>query len=145
MADVKIIDIDGEQWDIKDQDAREKVAIIEKDISTQGLQDGQITLENGYTCRSIKIINHYKVGKIHFAMLRIQDLSGEGIGSTENTKIASTNLKSKVETSFILRDYIAPATARGVIAANGDMYLGESNGIKNGYNVMLGEIIFGEP
>lgn len=145
MADVKIVDIDGEQWNIKDQDAREKVAIIEKNISTQGLPDGQVTLENGYTCKSIKILSHYKAGNIHFAMIRIHDLSGEGIGSTNQIKIASTNLKPKSGTSFILRDYRAPATARGVITANGDLCLEESNGIKNGYNVMLGEIIFAEP
>ena len=32
MADVKIIDIDNEQWNIKDQDARDKIAILETEI-----------------------------------------------------------------------------------------------------------------
>lgn len=32
MADVKIIDIDGEQWNIKDQTAREKIATLETEI-----------------------------------------------------------------------------------------------------------------
>lgn len=32
MADVKIIDIDSEQWNIKDQDARNKIAILETEI-----------------------------------------------------------------------------------------------------------------
>lgn len=30
MADVKIIDIDGEQWDIKDQEARNIIAVLEQ-------------------------------------------------------------------------------------------------------------------
>ena len=32
MADVKIVDIDGSQWNIKDQDARNKVLILEEEI-----------------------------------------------------------------------------------------------------------------
>lgn len=32
MADVKIVDIDGEQWNIKDQMAREKIATLETEI-----------------------------------------------------------------------------------------------------------------
>ena len=32
MADVKIVDIDGEQWNIKDQDARNKIKILETEI-----------------------------------------------------------------------------------------------------------------
>lgn len=35
MADVKIIDIDGEQWNIKDQDARNKG--IKQDVEIQNL------------------------------------------------------------------------------------------------------------
>lgn len=35
MADVKIIDIDGEQWNVKDQDARNK--IIEQDTEIENL------------------------------------------------------------------------------------------------------------
>lgn len=33
MADVKIIDIDGEQWNIKDQDARSKIITLETEIT----------------------------------------------------------------------------------------------------------------
>ena len=32
MADVKIIDIDGEQWDIKDQEARSSLASVETQL-----------------------------------------------------------------------------------------------------------------
>lgn len=145
MADVKIIDIDGEQWNIKDQDAREKVAIIEENISTQDLQDGQITIKNGYTCKSIQITNQYKVGKIHFALIRIEDLSGNGIGTTQTINIASTDLIPKKNTTFIARDYRAPATIRCSLEQDGSISIGESNGIKDGNNVIVGEIIFAEP
>ena len=144
MADVKIIDIDGEQWNIKDQDARKKVAIIEENISSQDLQDAQITMKNGYTCKTIQIDNHYKVGKIHFASIRIEDLSGNNIGTSDTAYIASTNLIPKKYTTFITRDYIAPATVRCFLGQDGTISIGESNGIKDGNNTILGEIIFAE-
>lgn len=43
MADVKIVDIDGEQWNIKDQDARNKN--IEQDVKIQNLTS-EINLAN---------------------------------------------------------------------------------------------------
>ena len=145
MADVKIIDIDSEQWNIKDQDARTRITTLEENVSTQELQDAQITMKDGYTCKSIQISNHYKVGKIHFAVIRIEDLSGNGVGTTGTIYIASTNLIPKKYTVFIARDSRAPATARCDLEADGSISIGESNGISNGNNVIVGEIIFAEP
>lgn len=34
MADVKIVDIDGSQWSMKDQEARNKVATLETEVNT---------------------------------------------------------------------------------------------------------------
>lgn len=145
MADVKIVDIDGEQWNIKDQDARTRIENLEENVSTQELQDAQVVVKDGYTCKSIQIVNHYKVGKIHFAVIRIEDLSGNGIGTMGTAHIASTNLIPKKYTVFIARDYKAPATARCALETDGSISMGESNGINNGNNIIIGEIIFAEP
>lgn len=145
MADVKIVDIDGEQWNIKDQESREKIATIEENISAQDVQDVKITMKNGYTCKSIKISNHYKVGKIHFALIRIENLSGDSVGGTRTINIASTGLIPKNFTTFIVRDYKAPATARASLELDGSISVAESNGVINGSNVLIGEIIFAEP
>ena len=145
MAEVKTIDIDGVQWSIKDQTARDKITDIEKNISTEDLPDVQVTLENGYTCRSITMQNHYKAGKIHFTEIVINDISGDNVGTLTTIKIAKSNLIAKKTTSFILRDYIAPITVRGSIDQNGYIYLEETNGINQGNNAIRGEIIFAEP
>lgn len=145
MALVKIVDIDGVQWEMKDQTARDKITDIEKKISTESLPDIKITLESGYTCKSITATNHYKIGKIHFTSVRIEDLSGNGIGTTSSTKIAVLNINAIKQTSFILRDYRAPTTARGFIDTDGSLWLGESNGIAQNNNTILGELIFAEP
>ena len=144
MADVKIIDIDGEQWNIKDQESREKIATIEENVSTQDLQDAKITIKDGYTCKSIQITSHYKAGKIHFAVLRIEDLSGNGVGTSQTIYVASTDLIPKKYTTFIAREYRAPATIRCSLERDGTISIGESNGISNGSNVITGEIIFAE-
>lgn len=145
MADVKKIDIDGEQWGIKDETARDRITVLEDSLSPKDLPDVQITMKDGYTCKSIKITDCYKVGKIIFGCLRIENLSGEGVGGTRDISIASTNLIPKRYTSFIARDYKAPATVRCHFRQNGDLGLGESNGIKDGNNIILGEIILAEP
>lgn len=145
MADVKIVDINGEQWNIKDQESREKITTIEKNISTQDLQDAQAAMKAGYTCKSIKINNHYKVGKIHFANLRIENLSGSDVGTAHSVYAAYTDLRPIKYTTFIARDYKAPATVRCALDKYGDIVIEESNGISDGNNVIIGEIIFAEP
>ena len=49
MADVKIVDIDGSQWNIKDQEARNKITILEEDNTTnktdiQNLQNNKMNI-----------------------------------------------------------------------------------------------------
>lgn len=144
MADVKAIDIDGEQWNIKDQNARDRIAALEDSLSTKDLPDAQITMKNGYTCKSIQISNRYKTGKVNFAAIRIENLSGNNVGGTTTIHIASTNLIPKKITTFIARDSKTSTTVRCNLEQNGGISIKESNGIKNGTNVIIGEIIFAE-
>ncbi len=49
MADVKIVDIDGSQWNMKDQEARNKITILEEDNTTnktniQNLQNSKMNI-----------------------------------------------------------------------------------------------------
>ena len=49
MADVKIVDIDNVQWNMKDQEARNKIAILEEDNTTnktniQNLQNSKMNI-----------------------------------------------------------------------------------------------------
>ena len=145
MADVKIIDIDGEQWNIKDETARDRITVLENSLSAKGLPDAQITMKEGYTCESITIKECYKVGKINFALMRIINLSGAGVGSTVTIQIAFTNLIPIKKTTFIARDYVTPATVRFSLEPDGSISMEETNGIKDGNNIIYAEIIFAEP
>lgn len=49
MADVKIVDIDGSQWNVKDQESRTKIATLEEDNATnktniQNLQNNKMNI-----------------------------------------------------------------------------------------------------
>lgn len=145
MADVKIIDIDGEQWNIKDQPARDKITDIEKNISVQGLQDVTTYLSDGFQADSILLRNHYKIGKVHFIDINIKNIKGYNLGTDQTAPAIATNLHPVKETSFILADSIAPAILRCLLEEDGTIAIAESKGLVNGNNNIYGELIFAEP
>lgn len=145
MADVKVIDIDNEQWNIKDQTAREKIANIEKDIVTKDLQNVIIELAPGYTASTALCTYHYSVGKIHFMTIRLVNLEGINIGSGETATIGSINIHPIKTTNFILYDYKNYAIVRCYLLRDGTFLIGESVGVIKNNNSIIGELIFAEP
>lgn len=144
MADVKIIDIDNEQWNMKDQEARNRTANLEKLFVTEDLPDVEINLNVGYTAMEIKGYAHYKIGKVHFVTFLIRELAGKEIGSGVTAKIAITNLRPKKETSFIMNDYKNKAILRCCVETDGALSVAESMGSVSGSNTSYGELIFAE-
>ena len=145
MALVKIVDIDGVQWEMKDQTARDKITNIETIISSQALEDITLNLNEGYQAELLLARYHYKVGKIHFVDFNIKNLKGLNLGTKETAQIFLTNLRPIKNTSFILVDCIAPATLRCFIDTDGSISIGESKGLINGNNNIYGGLIFAEP
>ena len=144
MADVKIVDIDNVQWNIKDQEARNKIAILEEAVSVKDLQDAVINMKSGYTSSIKMAYNHYSVGKIHFMTLRFDNLAGINIGTSATANIATINLYPKKETSFILYDYMNKAILRCFLYTDSTIAVGESLGVISGNNSCYGELIFAE-
>lgn len=144
MADVSKIDIDGVQWDIKDQNARDRIAELEKNVITQDSENINIELKPDYTADTANMTFHYKVGKIHFMRVELRNISGGNIGTTQTTIIGNINILPKKETSFILLDYESSAILRCHLNINGEVGIGKSKGVIQGKNVCLGELIFAE-
>ena len=142
MADVKTVDIDGSQWSMKDQEARNRTANLEKLFVTEDLPDVEINLNAGYTAMEIKGYAHYKIGKVHFVTFLIRELAGENIGSCITSKISITNLRPKKETSFIMNDYRNKAMLRCYVDTDGTLAVAESVGSVSGSNISYGELIF---
>ena len=145
MAEVKIIDIDGVQWEMKDQTARDKITNIETIISSQALEDITLNLNKKFEADLLLARYHYKVGKIHFIDFNIRNIRGENLGTDQTAQVFSTNLRPIKNTSFILVDCIAPATLRCFIDIDGSISFGESKGLIQGNNNIYGGLIFAEP
>lgn len=144
MADVKIVDIDNEQWNIKDQEARDRIAVLENNQIPEALSDVEITIKSGYSASTARLITHYKIGKIHFATVLLQNISGGNIGTTSTAELGMIPIKAVKLTSFLLFDYVNIKIARCFIGENGDFSIGESPGIVQGSNSLYGELIFVE-
>ena len=144
MADVTKIDIDGVQWDIKDQEARNKITELTESLITQDLENINIELKPGYTATTANMTYHYKAGKIHFMKVELRNISGENIGTTQTSIIGNINILPKKETSFLLFDYENSAILRCHLNINGELGVGESKGVIQGNNTCFGELIFAE-
>ena len=144
MEDVKIIDIDNVQWNMKDQEARNKIANLENLFIAEDLPNVVIELNTGYTAMDIQGYAHYKIGKIHFVTFLIRELAGNAIGTGNTAIIATTNLRPKKETSFIMNDYKNKAMLRCYVNTDGTLAVAESMGSVSGSNTSYGELIFAE-
>lgn len=145
MALVKIVDIDGVQWEMKDQTARDKITDIEKNISTQDLQDIHITLKEGYEAQEASISQHYSYGKVHFALIKLLNIKGNYLGTNTTAFIASLDIYPKKRTTFLMQDFKSKTTLRCFIEPDGTLAIGESGGLVLGDNESYGELIFAEP
>lgn len=145
MAEVKIIDIDGVQWTIKDQTARNKITDIEKNISSEDLPNPKISLNSGYSSEAFAIDAHYKVGKIHFARLHFINIAGESIGTNAIANIFQTDMIPKKQTMFLMIDSRSRTILCGELEKDGRITIWKSPGVTQGSNDIYGELIFAEP
>lgn len=144
MANAAKIDIQGVQWELKDQNARDRITALEESLIPQSLEDVNIEMNVGFTATDAKMLFHYKVGKIHFARIELRNISGGQIGTSETTRFGIINIHPKKGTSFLLNDYENKAILRCQLDTDGSISIGESVGVVQGKNVCLGEIIFAE-
>ena len=144
MADASIIDIGGVQWNIKDKEARDKITVIEDFLTTKLLPNPTFIRNPNYSWTSFQLYNHYSFGKIHFIYIRLQNVKGDNIGSTNSARLGLLSIKPVKETSFLLFDYVNGRALRCYLDVDGYFTIGESNGVSSGNNVCFGELIFAE-
>ena len=144
MEIVNTLDIDGTQWEIRDEEARNKIAVLENDNIVQDLENVPMEILEGYRAVDAYMFNHYKIGKIHFMSVALTNIEGDYIGTVTTAKIAKTNLRPKRQTYFILNDYQNDKTLRCQINIDGTIDIGESVGVVPAANLSLGQLIFAE-
>lgn len=144
MEVVNTLEIDGTQWNIQDSGARNKIAVIEDLLTTKVLESPTITKMPGSDWTSFVFENHYAFGKIHFINIRLENVSNPNIGTAETAYIGTISIKPIRYTSFMLFDYVNGKTMRCCLLQDGQLVIGESNGVVSGHNMCLGELIFAE-
>ena len=142
MAEVHIVDIDGEQWDIKDMPLTRRVAILEQLLTVETKGNEEITLLPGFSASEKIIQNIVQFGNIVQCNFVITNLAGNGIGADASIRFGNCNLKVKSTYSFVLRDYISGNTAWLSIASNGGIFISRSTNITSGNNALRGGITF---
>lgn len=142
MAEVHIVDIDGEQWDIKDIQLTGRVATLEQLLTVETKGNEEITLVPGFSASEKIIQNIVQFGNIVQCNFVITNLAGDGIGTDKTIKIGNCNLKVKSTYAFVLCDYISGSAVKLSIASNGGIYLEKSTKITSGHNALRGGITF---
>lgn len=142
MADVKIVDIDNEQWNMKDQEARNRIAALEESLTVKDVNEFAITLKEGYTATEAYIASISKYGKLNIGVLSISNLEGYNIGTTITTPIGSINRNIGNNVSAILIEYISQKPVRLSIRKDGTVVISESGGVTQGSNAIRGQLIW---
>lgn len=142
MEKASIIDIQGVQWAIKDQEATDNINAIKDQLTPKKLNDISIKMNEGYSATSAVILNIVQFGRIHIGNIIINDISGNNIGTTNETKFGIVSFKPFDIIHALCFDYITGKVARVEIQTNGDIGFLESLGVPNGNNRIRGQIVW---
>lgn len=145
MADVKIVDIDGSQWNMKDQEARNKVTEIEQLLKTKTVDDILINLNSDNSADGAKITSIQKYGKIYIGLVVIENLNANNIGTVSRTNVGTVNINVLNNTFSLGFDYHSGKNVRIRIGPEKTLSIEESVGVSNGMNGIRAPITWIEP
>ena len=144
MEVVNTLDIDGTQWEMQDEKARNDIATIKQSLEIKSIRNIQIILEAGYTATAAFIQDIQKYGRLCKGLLVIDNISGQNIGTTSTVLIGKIN-RNVLGSNFALGlDYSTGKIARILLASDGSIIIAESLGINNGNNNIRTPIIWFE-
>lgn len=144
MADAKIVDIKGVQWNLKDEVARNDIAIMKQSLEIETINDIPIILKNDYTATLANIQNIQKYGRLYKGLLYIDNLNGSSVGTISTGYIGDIN-RNVLGGNFALGlDYLTGSVIRIVIANGGIIQLSESLGVDKGSNRIRTPVIWFE-
>ena len=145
MADVTKIDIDGIQWDIKDQVARNKVAEIEQLLKTENIDNIPIVLNSGNSASEARIASVQKFGKVCVGLIVIEDLNASNIGTINRVNVGTVNINVLNSTYSLGFDYKSGKIVRIRINPDKSITIEESSGVSNNNNGIRAPITWIEP
>ena len=145
MADVKIVDIDGSQWDMKDQVARDKIAEIEQLLKTEVVNEVQINLNSGNSAEEARITSIQKFGKMYVGLIIIENINANKIGTLYRVEVGTVNINVLNSTYSLGFDYKSGKNVRIRVNPDKNITIEESIGVQNGNNGIRAPITWIEP
>ena len=145
MQDVKIIDIDNVQWNMKDQEARNKIAEMEQLLKTENVNDIQIILNSGNSAGEARIVSIQKFGKIYIGLIIIENLIADNIGTLNRVNVGTVNINVLNNAYSIGFDYHSGKNVRIRISPEKNISIEESGGVSSGRNGIRAQITWIEP
>lgn len=142
MEKASVIDIQGVQWAIKDQEATDNINVIKEQLTPKKLNGISIEMNEGYSATSALIENIVQFGRIHIGNIFIDNISGNNIGTTNEAKFGIVSFKPFDIIHIICLEYETGKVARIGIRKNGDISFLESLGVPNGNNKIRGQIVW---
>ena len=141
MAEVHIVDIDGEQWDIKDLSLTQRVALLEQAQELTSLENVNIELKTGYTASYHVIQSLVRSGKIVIGNIYLANIAGNNVGTKNRAIIGNVNIAPKKNITGLWYDYLNDKTVRYRITPEGEFSLEESIGVVSGSNLIRGQLV----
>ena len=145
MADAKIIDIDGSQWNMKDQVARDKITEIEQLLKTEVVNEVQINLNSGNSANEARITSIQKFGKMYVGLIIIENINASNVGTINRVDVGTVNINTLNSTYALGFDYKGGKTVRIRINPDKSITIEESSGVTNGNNGIRAPITWIEP
>lgn len=142
MEKASIIDIQGVQWAIKDQEATDNINAIKEQLTPKKNPRISIEMNVGYSANTALILNIVQFGRIHIGNIFIDNISGNNIGTINEAKFGKVSFKPFDLIHALCFDYETGKIARFGIQPNGDVSFLESLGIPNGNNKIRGQIVW---
>ena len=134
MAEVAKIDIDGIQWDIKDQVARDKITEIEQLLKTEVINNIPINLNSGNSANEARITSIQKFGKMYMGLIVIENINASNVGTLNRVNVGTININVLNSTYTLGFDYKSGKTVRIRINPDKSITFEESSGVSNGNN-----------
>lgn len=142
MEDVKTIDINGVQWSIKDQKARDEIVSINTQFTPKRLDNIPISIKSGYSATGSEIRNIVQYGKLYAGLIRLSGVKGDYIGSATSAQYGKVNIKPVSIFSAVGLDYVAGRPVRIEIDQDGNFIIAESTGVTNGSNIIFIQVFW---
>ena len=144
MEIVNTLDIDGTQWEITDNQARQDIAILKSNQENVLLGRVEMSLKPGFTATDAKLLGVYKMGKLVFGTIRITSLAGEWGEITNVIDIAEFPYKPTSYIECVAVDMDENNAYRMQIFPDKHVTIASPGKLKNGVNDLTANFIFFE-